>query len=75
MQGIQIELERVFPHGGLENISDVRTALKIFGRDHISGADVSAIVKYLDAMSQWRKDRSMKWLDIINYVRNVTNGG
>jgi hypothetical protein len=65
---IRIEMDRIFPHGELETIPDVRQAIKIIGRSQISSADIHALVKYLDSVGQWRGDRKMRWIDILNQL-------
>ncbi len=68
-KGLRVELERTYPHGNLDSLSDVRHVLKLIGRTHVAAADVHAIIKYLDSLSQWRGgDNSMKWSDLVNYI-------
>lgn len=68
IKDLRIELNRLFPHGELDSINDVRTAIKVIGRNQISSADVHSIVKYLDAVGQWRGDRKMRWADMIDFL-------
>lgn len=68
VKDIRLELSRLFPHGELDQINDVRTAVKVIGRNQISSADVHSLVKYLDDISQWRGDRKMRWSDLVEYL-------
>ena len=68
MKDVRIELSRLYPHGELDTINDARVAIKVIGRNQISSADIHAVIKYLDAVGQWRGDRKMRWADLVDYL-------
>lgn len=74
IKDIRIEFNRIFPHGDLDTINDVRSAVKIIGRNQISSADIHSLVKYLDAVGQWRGDRKMRWADLIDFLTSNKSG-
>lgn len=64
----RIELQRIFPHGFVDGLADVRRVLAVVGRKETAAADVIRVRRFLEYRSAQRGESKLRWADFVEYL-------
>jgi hypothetical protein len=68
---VRVEFQRMFPHGFLESLADVRRVLAVLGRKDVAAADVIRVRRFLESRAEQRGENKLRWADLLEYLDSM----
>jgi repressor of nif and glnA expression len=68
---VRVELQKIFPHGFVESLADVRQVLTALGRKEAAAADAIRVRRFFESRAMQRGESKLRWADLLEYLESA----